>query len=182
MACTLTIIADPGAASDAALRRARQALAAAEAAGRAVDIVHALGVLAHCYLQRRVPEVAEALFEQALRWSRATVSPDLVVDLLCDLAEFSLQQAMQEGGATIADAADKARAYAAEASDLAGQVSDPVFELRVLLRIGRLRDHLGDTDEAQALRARAEHLMQVPPRTPEPSGPAIQAPAHPTVH
>jgi len=182
MGCTLTVIADPRTASDAALRRAREALVAAEAGARPVDIVHALGNLAHCYLERRVPEVAEALFEQALRWSRATASTDLLVDLLCDLAEFSLRHVQPEDGRTRVEAAfDKARAYAGEAGDLANRVSDPVFELRVLLRIGRLREGLGDEREARALFSRAEQLMPGQHAS-GPTGPAIEAVAHPTVH
>lgn len=161
VSCTLTIIADasPTALSDATLRSARDRLSAAEVHSRPVEMVQALSGLAGCYRRLRAANVTEALFEQALVWSRASASNDLVVDLLCDLCEFSAERALDDEGAGIDGAAEKARAYGAEAARLASAVADATWEVRVLLRIGEVYDRLGDTVDAAALQIRALALM-----------------------
>lgn len=161
MICTLTIIADPSAAatSDAALRAARDALAAAELNPRPVEMVQALSDLARCY-RRRAANVTEALFEQALVWGRASASMDLVVELLCELCEFNAELARAaERGESMAGARAKARAYGAEAARLASAVADPGWEVRVLMRVAEAYGKLGDQAAAVALQTRAGALM-----------------------
>lgn len=161
VSCTLTIIADasPASLSDAALRSARDRLTAAEVQARPVEMVQALSGLASCYRRLRAAGVTEALFEQALVWGRAAASNDLMVDLLCDLCEFSAERALDEEGAGIDSAAEKARTYAAEAARLAPAVADSTWEIRVLLRIGDVYDRLGDHVDAVAVQTRALALM-----------------------
>ena len=58
-----------------------------------------------------------------------------------------------------AEARQRAHAYAAEAARLAAQVSDPAWEVKVLLRVSEVLDGMGSHSEAIELQCRAMTLM-----------------------
>jgi len=144
------------------LRRAAAALDAAEAAGQAHAVSLALSQMAACYRSVRAVASAESYYEAALRWARSGGSTDQIVELLCDLCETAAavaeamegQQPGQGRGAR-----ERARDHAFEAATRVGQVADPGWEAKVLLRISDVLDRCGDHDDAAQLQVRALRLM-----------------------
>jgi hypothetical protein len=145
-----------------ALRLACAALDAAEARGQPVAMCQALADVARCYRTLRAWASAETSLQAALRWARASGSPDLVVDLLCELCDASacLAQHQHEARHGSGQAAlERARDHAFEAGKLAARVADANWEIKVLLRISDVLDRCGDRDDAVLLQTRALRLM-----------------------
>ena len=118
--------------------------------------------LARAYVDEGALASAEAHLERALAASLAVPSADAQVDLLCDLGERTAQAAEQAERATQGagrDATQRARQHAAAAARLASHVSDPAWEVTVLLRISDFFNRLGDHFDASALQTRALRLM-----------------------
>ncbi len=144
------------------LRGASAALDAAERSGQPQAVSSALAELARSYRAMHALASAEAYLELALRWSRSGSAVDATVDLLCELAELavclSCSHDAQHPGQGHA-ARERARDHAFEASTLAGRVSDPEWEIPVLLRVSDVLDRCGDHDDAAQMQARALRLM-----------------------
>ncbi len=122
----------------------------------------ALAQMARCYraLQALVP--AETCLERALRWARTFGAADQTVEILCLLTETSCAQAellAQDDSRRSHAALERTRDWAFEAASLAGHVSDPQWEIKVLLRISDVLDRCGDHDDAVQLQSRAMSLM-----------------------
>lgn len=148
------------------LRLAAAALDLAERRGRPVEISQALAAMARGYRALRAPAQAEASYGDALRWARAAGATDLVVDLLCELADTAaaLAQAQDRAQPCSGHAArERARDHAFEASQLAAHVADPRWEVQVLLRISEVLDRCGDRDDALQLQQRALRLVTAQP-------------------
>jgi tetratricopeptide (TPR) repeat protein len=144
------------------LRAASAALDAAERSGQPQALSAALAQLGRSYRTLKALASAEAYLELALRWSRSASAVDGTVDLLCELADLAECLAgahdAQEPGHGHA-ARERARDHAFEASTLAGRVSDPDWEIQVLLRVSDVLDRCGDHDDAVQMQARALRLM-----------------------
>lgn len=144
------------------LRRAAAALDAAEAGGQAHAVSLALAQMAACYRSVRAMASAESYYEASLRWARSAGSTDQVVDLLCDLCETAAAvaealESRQPGHGR--SARERARDHAFEATTRVGQVADPGWEAKVLLRVSDVLDRCGDHDDAALLQVRALRLM-----------------------
>lgn len=151
----------PGTERDA-LCRAAAALDEAEAGAQPAAMTQALATLAAAYRRLAAFDVAESLLRQALRWNRAGAGTDDRVDLLCALCECAaeladLHEAEHRGSGHAAR--ERARDHAFAAGVLAARVSDPRWEIQVLLRISDVLDRCGDRDDALALQTRALRLM-----------------------
>ena len=144
------------------LRDAEDRLHAARKSGSPWLMSTALADLARCCAAVGAAAACENFLSAALDWARLTGSTDQVVDLLCELSETAealaaAQEADKPGSST--EARQRAHEHAAEAARLAGQVSDPTWEVKVLLRISEVLDGMGDHGEALALQCRAMTLM-----------------------
>jgi hypothetical protein len=121
--------------------------------------------VAHAYVDELALAPAEAHLERALSQSLLMPGVDGRVDLLCELAELAARSAEREkhsahGTAEGGSAARRrARQHAAQAASLAAQVSDPSWEIKVLLRVSDVFDRCGNHDEAVELQSRAMRLM-----------------------
>jgi tetratricopeptide (TPR) repeat protein len=149
----------------AELRLASAALANAECSGQPLVFSAALAQLARCYRAMGALASAEAYLELALRWSRSGSAVDGTVDLLCEAADLAeclsrAHEARQPG--TGHAARERARDHAFEAGTLAGRVTDPTWEIQVLLRISDVLDRCGDRDDAVQMQTRALRLMAGP--------------------
>ena len=105
---------------------------------------------------------AEAHLECALDLSRGVPGLDARVDLLCELAELAARGATadeQRAAGSGAAARRRARGHAAQAAQLAAGVSDPTWEITVLLRISDVLGRLGHLDDAADLHCRAMGLV-----------------------
>ncbi len=145
-----------------ALRAAAAALDAAEQQGQPHAISAALAQMARCLMALQALPHAENYLEGALCWSRAAGSTDQTVDLLCELCDLAerLAQLQDARAPGLGHAArERARDHAFEASTLAGRVADPVWEIKVLLRVSDVLDRCGDRDDAVQLQTRALRLM-----------------------
>lgn len=145
-----------------ALRQAAAALDKAERFKHPLEMSLALAQMARCYrgLQALVP--AESYLEQALAWSRTLGAIDQSVEILCLLAETSCalgELPAQHGSRRRHAALERTRDRAFEITGLASSVSDPEWEIKVLLRISDVLDRCGDHDDAVELQARAMRLM-----------------------
>jgi hypothetical protein len=90
--------------------------------------------------------------------------PDLRADLQCALAEVASNAAdmaklLGETGSQRRLARDRARDHAFEAAQLAGQTSDPHWEVKLLLRASDVLDRCGDHADAAQMQQRALVLM-----------------------
>ena len=144
------------------LRKAAAALDAAEAGGQPQQISRALARVATCHRSLRALSSAEAYFAAALRWARCAGATDLVVDLLCELCETTVQLAQAQEAVRLGEgraARERTRDHAFEAITLAGRVSDPGWEATALLRVSDVLDRCGDHDDAALLQTRALRLM-----------------------
>jgi hypothetical protein len=148
-----------------ALRGAAAALDRAEQYKQPLEMSLALAQMARCYRGLQAHGPAEWYLEQALRWARTLGAIDQSVEILCLLAEASCSLAemqmrvdRQRGHAAL----ERTRDRAFEASGLAGSVSDPEWEIKVLLRISDVLDRCGDHDDAVQLQSRAMRLMYGP--------------------
>lgn len=167
------LVFDPPARAQ--LQQALAALDLAEASNRPLPRCQALLRVARCYRALGALASAEAVLQQALRWAHAGAGSDLTVDLLCESAEAAAARARllgtSRGAAGRSDLADtpvaeassgtrraareRARDHAFEAAARAGGVSDPVWEVQVLLRASEVLEQCGDHDDAEQLKLRA---------------------------
>ena len=121
------------------------------------EVARALSPL-HAYGQ------AESHLAQALRWAVVMGSADNCADLHCALAEVAtlaaeLAVAHNELPAAVHHWQDRARDHAFEAAGLAAHVTDPHWEVKLLLRASDVLDRCGDHDDAVLLQQRALVLM-----------------------
>lgn len=175
-----------------ALQIALLALTAAEIRQRPTEMVHVLAEVARCLVTTGDLRSAQAYLERALQWCDAlghqAGANELRADLLCALAEVACQAADQhdQGLDALAEEGDEdlpaapvpradreqARDQAIEAAVLAGRSSDPMWEVKLLLRASDVLDRCGDHDDAAAMQDRAMALMGL--MKPEaPAAPAI---------
>lgn len=143
------------------LRQALLNLESAQATGRPWAIADAQRTLAGCYRRWGAGPAAQALLEQALRWTRLEGAHDSEVDLLCELvellAELAEAQEIEQPGSG-RPLRDRARDRVFEATRLAARVSDARWEVTVLLRLSDVLDRFGDRDDATQLQVRALQL------------------------
>lgn len=118
--------------------------------------------VARAYAEALALADAEAHLEAALALSQSGPGVDGRVDLLCELSSMAAQSAdaaeQRQAGSGLA-ARRRARGHAAHAAQLAARVSDPVWEIKVLLRISDVFGRLGNHGEATDLQMRALRLM-----------------------
>lgn len=152
----------PAGAVREALRVAVRLLDLAELRQRPADMAQAHTQVARCYKALAAWGPAETHWLQALRWARMLGAPDLAVELLCDLAELvcdTTDLADPDEGRALHSQYERARDLAFEATCLAGQATDPCWEIKVLLRVSEVLDRCGDHDDAISLQTRALALM-----------------------
>jgi tetratricopeptide (TPR) repeat protein len=175
-----------------ALQIALIAVTAAEVRQRPTEMAHALAEVSRCLITTGDLHSAQAYLEQALHWAAAlglqAGADELRADLLCTLAEVACQVADLHDDGLDAQAEDgdedlpaapepradreQARDHAIEAAVLAGRGSDPMWEVKLLLRASDVLDRCGEHDDAVAMQNRAMALMGL--MKPEPSAvPAI---------
>ena len=150
-----------------ALRLAMHQLSDAEARkdpGMPAALCHALTEAARALAGLHAYSPADSYLAQALRWAGLLGGPDLRADLQCALAEVAtnaadLAQLRGERGPAGQRARDRARDHAFEAARLAGQATDPHWEVKLLLRASDVLDRCGDHDDAVQLQQRALVLM-----------------------
>jgi hypothetical protein len=158
-----------------ALRQAMHQLSDAQARndpGMPAALCHALTEAARALAGLHAYSPAESYLAQALRWARLMGGPDLRADLQCALAEVAtnaadLAQLRGERGPEGRRARDRARDHAFEAARLAGQTTDPHWEVKLLLRASDVLDRCGDHDDAVHLQQRALALIGL--HQPEPT-------------
>jgi len=154
-----------------ALRQALVQLDAAEAAPpQPARLCQALTDAARALAGLHAYSPAESCLNRARHWARVLGSTDLRADLACAAAEVAtnvadLGQARGDDRATVRQARERARDQAFEAARLAGQTTDPHWEIKVLLRASDVLDRCGDHDDAVHIQQRALVLMGL--HTPE---------------
>ena len=153
---------------DAAQRRALDGamrfLALVQTWGQPAAMTQALTQVGQCLMQATALDMAEAYFARALQWSATLGAVDAQVDLLCTLAELHTRLARQAYADDLDESKgnacrERARDHAFDAAALAGQVTDPQWEVRVLLRISDVLEHCGDHAEAVTFEDRAAVLL-----------------------
>lgn len=106
---------------------------------------------------------AESHLAQALGWAHRMGGLDLRADLHCAWAEVATNDAdlaeAQDAPERSRAARDRARDHAFESARLAGMVTDPNWEIRVLLRASDVLERCGDHDDAVLLQQRALDLL-----------------------
>lgn len=147
--------------SRAALTAALAQLDDAEASARPHAMVQALTRLACCYRTMAEPEVAAQCLRRACNWAGLLGAADSRLDLLCELAETTLDASAQhdDDPQHARRLRDQARDHGFEASRLAAHSADPQWEVTVLLRVSDVLDRCGDHDDAIALQCRALQLI-----------------------
>ncbi len=118
--------------------------------------------VARAYVDEGALASAEAHLERALAASLTLAGVDAHVDLLSELGELaahSAERAAHNHPGTGHEAMQRARQHAAAAAQLAARVSDPAWEVTLLLRISDIFNRLGDHFDASALQTRALRLM-----------------------
>ena len=118
--------------------------------------------VARAYADEGALASAEAHLERALAASLALAGVDAQVDVLCELGELVARAAERAERTTSGgglDATQRARHHATAAAQLAARVSDPAWEVTLLLRISDIFNRLGDHFDASALQTRALRLM-----------------------
>ena len=163
-----------------ALRQAMRQLSDVETQsgpGQPAALCHALTEAARALAGLHAYGPAESYLAQALRWATVLGGTDLRADLQCALAEVATNAAdlaqWQDGaGAAGRRARDRARDHAFEAARLAGQTTDPHWEVKLLLRASDVLDRCGDHDDAVLMQHRALVLMGLNnPELPAADGP-----------
>ncbi|MBL8340447.1 MAG: hypothetical protein JNL30_03175 [Rubrivivax sp.] len=163
------------------LRRACAVLDLAELSSQPYAMSQALAEVARCHRELAAEASAENYFVSAVRWARLCGSVDHVADLLCEAADAAVRLAAANtrapeagaspgqtagfGGRAGHSAHERARDRAFEASQLAGQLSDPSCEARLLMRVGELLERCGDHADALQMQLRAlDRMGGVAPR------------------
>jgi len=145
-----------------ALRDAAAALDQAELYHQPLEMSLALAQMARCYRALQALGPAELVLERALAWARILGAADQAVEILCLLAETSCSVAelhAQDDSRRCHAALERTRDWAFEATGMAVHVTDPQWEIKVLLRISDVLDRCGDHDDAVELQSRAMRLM-----------------------
>ena len=145
-----------------ALRDAAAALDQAELYHQPLEMSLALAQMARCYRALQALGPAELVLERALAWARTLGAADQAVEILCLLAETSCSVAelhAQDDSLRSHAALERTRDWAFEATGMAAHVTDPQWEIKVLLRISYVLDRCGDHDDAVELQSRAMRLM-----------------------
>jgi len=165
-----------------ALREAAAALDLAERYQQPLEMSLALAQMARCYRALQAPAPAELYLERALAWARTLGAADQAVEILCLLAETSCSMAelhAQDDSRRSHAALERTRDWSFETAGLAAHVTDPQWEIKVLLRISDVLDRCGDHDDAVELQSRAMRLMYGPHAGPDAvskSQPGLQLP------
>lgn len=147
----------------AALHEALATLLDARERAQPTEMVLALSQVARCYRALDALAQAERYLDQALRWSALIGAADAQVRLLCELVDacYDLAVAAQGDDPSASRAAlERMRDHAFAAAARAGHVSDPNWEVTVLLRVSAALRRCGDHDDALNLQARAMTLVQ----------------------
>lgn len=147
-----------------ALALAISTLDAAEQRGEPARLAQALTHVAHCYHALGMTAHRRWYLQQALRFTNLLSSVDMSVDVLCELAEASLDckddfDTEAEDGRRVHSAHDQARDCLFEATRLAGRSADPQWEVNVLMRASELLDRMGDHADAISIQTRALNLI-----------------------
>lgn len=152
----------PASALGQSLRLAVRLLDMARTRNRPAELAQAHAQVGRCYKALAAWPTAQSYLEQGVRWAYVSSALDLAVDLTCDLAEVACCAAeSQESCDSLAahHMQEAARDHAFEAARLAGQSSDPHWEVKVLLRVSDVLDRCGDHDDAISLQTRALTLI-----------------------
>ncbi len=147
----------------AALHQALATLLNARDRARPTEMMLALSQVARGYRALDAVAQAERYLDQALRWSALIGAADAEVRLLCELVDvcYDLAVAAQGDDPPASRAAlERMRDHAFAAAARAGHVSDPNWEIKVLLRVSDALNRCGDHEDASNLQARAMKLMQ----------------------
>ncbi len=153
-----------------ALRDAAAALDLAERYQQPLEMSLALAQMARCYRALQALRPAALYLERALGWAHMLGAADQAVEVLCLLAETSCSMAelhVRDDSRRSHAALERTRDWAFEATSLATHVSDPQWEIKVLLRISDVLDRCGDHDDAVELQSRAMRLMYRPHTNPD---------------
>ena len=154
-----------------ALRQAAAALDLAERYQQPLEMSLALAQMARCYRALQALGPAELYLERALAWARTLGAADQAVEILCLLAETSCSIGRTACARTIRGAATRrwnARATGpSKPPAWLAHVTDPQWEIKVLLRISDVLDRCGDHDDAVELQSRAMRLMYGPHASPD---------------
>jgi hypothetical protein len=145
-----------------ALRHACAALDLAERHRHPLEMSLALAQMARCHQGLGSLGPAEWYLEQSLRWAYTLGAVDQGVEILCLLAEVSCALAEQlaaDDEPRSHAALERTRDFAFEATTLVTKVTDPHWEIKVLLRVSDVLDRCGDHDDAVELQSRAMRLM-----------------------
>jgi hypothetical protein len=145
-----------------ALREAAAALELAERYRMPLEMCLALAQLARCYRGLQALEPAEWALQQSYRWACTLGAIDQSLEVLCQLAEVSCALAewhAPNDAARSRAALQRTRDRAFEAGALAAHVSDPAWEIKLLLRISDVLDRCGDHGDAVDLQSRAMRLI-----------------------
>ncbi len=165
------------------LRLAVRLLDAAEQRQHPIERSQALAQVARCFRLMAAYHQAEEYLLQALRWARMISGTDMAVELLCELAEVACMAAYAADNAEPDQhrkahaALERARDHAFAAASAAAQVSDPQWEIKVLLRVSDVLDQCGDHDDALSMQTRALHLMHLQPASAEQMAEALNSAA-----
>jgi tetratricopeptide (TPR) repeat protein len=145
------------AAARDAFRKAVARLDEAELRGSAADLIHAHQRVAACYRSMGATTAAEESLRRALRAARGAGSAQLLVQVLCELAETActLAEDRADDAALARAARDRARDQAFEASALVHRTIDSSWAADALLRISDALNRCGDHEDAAVLQARA---------------------------
>lgn len=152
-----TVPATASAAREA-LRAAVGQLDQAEVAGCPGKLTLALARVGACYHAIGALAAAEESLRQALRSARTAGSAQLLVGVLCQLAETACTIAEQRRHADPAGARaarERARDEAFEASSLVLRSIGADWAVAALLRIGDVLVRCGDHEDAELLQVRA---------------------------
>ncbi len=156
-------------------------LDAAERCGHPLPLSQAHVQVARCYAAMGALEEAELYLMQALRCARTLATLDIAVELLCETAELACGIADRLAGDDDSRcghaARERARDCAFEAAGLAAQVTDPQWEVKVLLRVSDVLDRCGDHDDAVTMQTRALLMMNLQPAGSEGAGEALRCPS-----
>ncbi len=146
-----------------ALHQALGTLLGARERAQPTEMVLALSQVARCYRALDALPQTERYLDQALRWSALIGAADAEVRLLCELVDtcYDLAVAAQGEDPSASRAAlERVRDHAFAAAARAGHVSDPSWEVTVLLRVSDALNRCGDHEDAMNLQARAMKLMR----------------------
>lgn len=168
----------PAAHHQRALNLALVALDAASVRARPTEMAHRLAEVAKCLTRMDDLRSADAYLARALGWAAlipGAAGDGMRADLLCTQAELACQaadrhdeqvEAQAEAGDDDLPAAPEPRAdrervrdLALEAAVLSARGSDPMWEVKLLLRASDVLDRCGEHDDAVAMQNRAMALM-----------------------